>query len=128
MWEALGEDEKSKFKQRSAEDKVRYQREMEAYKSGQTIDQNPPSDTEEMDDEETNEVFSATDATTQIGPLVKLQLQSEEEQKSENMCIKRGCSQAAIKSSEWDEEYCSNECAVGHCKDVFNLWVAKQNG
>lgn len=126
MWEALGDDEKSKFKQRSAEDKIRHQREMEAYKAGQTLDQIPSSEAEEIDDEETNQVFNATDATTQIASHVKLQ--QEEEQKSENMCIKRGCSQAAIKSSEWDEEYCSNECAVEHCKDVFNLWIAKQNG
>ncbi len=26
--------------------------------------------------------------------------------------------------SEWEDEYCSNECAVRHCKDVFAEFVA----
>ena len=50
----------------------------------------------------------------------------EEEVMTENMCIKRGCSNLAVKSPEWDDEFCSDECAVGHCKDVFSLWVAEQ--
>lgn len=124
MWEALGDEEKSRYKKLNEADKVRYQREMEAYKAGI-----PPTSThipDEIVDEDTKEVFSSTESTTSIVPQVKIQPQDEE--KTENMCIKKGCVNVAIKSSEWDDEYCSDECAVGHCKDVFALWVAEQSG
>uniref|UniRef100_A0A1B6DWA1 TOX high mobility group box family member 4 n=1 Tax=Clastoptera arizonana TaxID=38151 RepID=A0A1B6DWA1_9HEMI len=40
------------------------------------------------------------------------------------LCIRQGCTNPAIINSEWEDEYCSNECCVHHCKDVFNTWVA----
>lgn len=124
MWEALGEDEKVKFKQRSDEDKARYKMEMEAYKAGLTLP--PKPEVPEVEEtEEAKEVFSSTEATTQIASHVKILQEAEE--KTQNTCIKQGCEKVAIKSSEWDDEYCSNECAVGHCKDVFTRWVSEQS-
>ncbi|XP_063221136.1 TOX high mobility group box family member 4-like isoform X3 [Bacillus rossius redtenbacheri] len=41
-----------------------------------------------------------------------------------NTCIRHGCNNAAISNSEWEDEYCSNECVVSHCRDVFSSWVA----
>ena len=35
-----------------------------------------------------------------------------------------GCDNLAIRNPEWEDEYCSNECVVAHCEDVFNDWVA----
>ena len=35
-----------------------------------------------------------------------------------------GCENLAIRNPEWEDEYCSNECVVAHCKDVFAEWVA----
>ena len=35
-----------------------------------------------------------------------------------------GCENLAIRNAEWEDEYCSNECVVAHCKDVFADWVA----
>ncbi|KAK6637497.1 hypothetical protein RUM44_007917 [Polyplax serrata] len=32
-----------------------------------------------------------------------------------NHCIRHGCTNPAITSTEWEDEYCSNECVVGHC-------------
>ncbi|XP_071958090.1 uncharacterized protein [Antedon mediterranea] len=40
------------------------------------------------------------------------------------MCTRSGCNKPAIISPEWDNEYCSNECVVSHCRDVFTAWVA----
>ena len=34
-----------------------------------------------------------------------------------------GCASLAIRNAEWEDEYCSNECVVAHCKDVFADWV-----
>jgi hypothetical protein len=41
-------------------------------------------------------------------------------------CIRSGCDNDAIDSTEWDSEYCSSECCVKHCSDVFQAWVEKQ--
>ncbi|XP_046680610.1 TOX high mobility group box family member 4-like [Homalodisca vitripennis] len=39
-------------------------------------------------------------------------------------CIRHGCPNPATTNPEWEDEYCSNECVVTHCRDVFNSWVA----
>ena len=42
-------------------------------------------------------------------------------------CIRNGCTNAAIVSNDWEDEYCSNECVVTHCRDVFGNWVQNQS-
>ncbi|KFM61831.1 TOX high mobility group box family member 3, partial [Stegodyphus mimosarum] len=41
-------------------------------------------------------------------------------------CLRSGCPNPAIDSPDWDREYCSSECVVSHCKDVFVTWVAQR--
>ncbi|XP_064466707.1 TOX high mobility group box family member 4-like isoform X2 [Ornithodoros turicata] len=41
-------------------------------------------------------------------------------------CIRNGCPNPAIDSHDWDREYCSSECVVSHCRDVFTAWVAQR--
>lgn len=31
-------------------------------------------------------------------------------------CIRHGCPNPAITNPEWEDEYCSNECVVSHCR------------
>lgn len=33
-----------------------------------------------------------------------------------NSCIRHGCPNPAITNPEWEDEYCSNECVVSHCR------------
>ncbi|KAG5888966.1 hypothetical protein JTB14_002551 [Gonioctena quinquepunctata] len=42
----------------------------------------------------------------------------------QNACIRHGCPNPAITNPEWEDEYCSNECVVSHCRDVFTNWVS----
>ncbi|KAM9510386.1 TOX high mobility group box family member 4 [Guaruba guarouba] len=42
-------------------------------------------------------------------------------------CIRAGCGNAPVASAEWDEEYCSSECVVRHCRDVFLAWLSARN-
>lgn len=42
-------------------------------------------------------------------------------------CIRHGCQNLAIVSSDWEDEYCSNECVITHCRDVFGNWVQTNN-
>ncbi|CAG5109117.1 Similar to TOX4: TOX high mobility group box family member 4 (Pongo abelii) [Cotesia congregata] len=41
-----------------------------------------------------------------------------------NVCMRHGCPNPPIVNSEWEDEYCSNECVASHCRDVFTGWVA----
>jgi hypothetical protein len=41
-------------------------------------------------------------------------------------CIRSGCNNAATISPDWEDEYCSNECVIHHCRDVFGNWVQNQ--
>ncbi|KAF3825199.1 hypothetical protein GH733_005833 [Mirounga leonina] len=41
--------------------------------------------------------------------------------------VRSGCENPPVVSKDWDNEYCSNECVVKHCRDVFLAWVASRN-
>lgn len=42
-------------------------------------------------------------------------------------CIRIGCTNPAIVSNDWEDEYCSYECVITHCRDVFGNWVHTQS-
>ncbi|XP_036212172.1 TOX high mobility group box family member 4 isoform X2 [Myotis myotis] len=42
-------------------------------------------------------------------------------------CVRSGCENPPVASKDWDNEYCSNECVVKHCRDVFLAWLASRN-
>ncbi len=46
-----------------------------------------------------------------------------DEEVMEHRCIRVGCHRRAVRNAEWEDEYCSDECVVRHCKDVFATWV-----
>ncbi|XP_022080293.1 TOX high mobility group box family member 3-like isoform X2 [Acanthaster planci] len=35
---------------------------------------------------------------------------------SHQICTRNGCNKPSIESPDWDNEYCSNECVVDHCR------------
>lgn len=44
------------------------------------------------------------------------------------VCSRSGCGNHAIKNPGWDNEYCSNDCVITHCRDIFSSWVAQRSG
>ncbi|XP_067833540.1 TOX high mobility group box family member 4-like [Heptranchias perlo] len=32
------------------------------------------------------------------------------------LCVRTGCTNCPVSSTDWDSEYCSNECVVSHCR------------
>lgn len=42
-------------------------------------------------------------------------------------CIRHGCSNQAISHQDWEDEYCSSECVISHCRSVFSNWVQQNN-
>eukprot|EP00057_Strongylocentrotus_purpuratus_P019053 XP_011673527.1 PREDICTED: TOX high mobility group box family member 4 isoform X3 [Strongylocentrotus purpuratus] len=43
------------------------------------------------------------------------------------LCTRSGCNRLPIESPDWDNEYCSSQCVVDHCRDVFTGWVVTNN-
>ena len=43
-----------------------------------------------------------------------------------SQCIRAGCTNPSVRNVEWEDEYCSNQCVVTHCDQVFTAWVAEQ--
>ncbi|KAI8736699.1 TOX high mobility group box family member 4-A [Biomphalaria glabrata] len=41
-------------------------------------------------------------------------------------CVRSGCGNYAKESPSWDAEYCSNDCVISHCRDIFTKWVASR--
>ncbi|XP_010887788.1 TOX high mobility group box family member 4 isoform X2 [Esox lucius] len=42
-------------------------------------------------------------------------------------CVRAGCTNPAVESTDWDKEYCSNECVATHCRDIFMAWCSIRN-
>ncbi|KAM5192406.1 TOX high mobility group box family member 4 [Mantella aurantiaca] len=42
-------------------------------------------------------------------------------------CVRSGCDNTPVESKDWDNEYCSNECVVKHCRDTFLAWIATRS-
>uniref|UniRef100_A0AAG5DX27 Uncharacterized protein n=1 Tax=Anopheles atroparvus TaxID=41427 RepID=A0AAG5DX27_ANOAO len=55
----------------------------------------------------------------QEGVTVKQEEDSELVDRKPVLCIRRGCTNLAVMNTDWEDEYCSNECVVAHCRDVF---------
>ncbi|XP_070574818.1 TOX high mobility group box family member 3-like isoform X2 [Ptychodera flava] len=60
-------------------------------------------------------------------PKLQPQMVNTNGRKRSATCMRNGCVNPAIESADWDKEYCSNECVVSHCRDVFTAWVAARN-
>lgn len=40
----------------------------------------------------------------------------ENEIPSTQMCIRNGCANRAVNNPEWEQEFCSNDCVIIHCR------------
>jgi len=105
MWQSLDEAQKEKYKKMNEADKERYFREKEAYEriTGQVL---PVSKVLVSSSSSSNATQDASGATR---------------------CIRVGCGRPSIRNTEWEDEYCSNQCVVLHCDRVFKDWVKEQN-
>ena len=148
MWETLGPSEKAVYKNLSVEDHARYDAAMKEYKASQSAAAPQGSDGSMPKAKSVKVVYlggkmMTTTTTTspakqpvpanQNHPLFQgastlippkgNALVVKPEDLTDNQCIRAGCTNFAIKSPEWEDEYCSNECAIIHCKAVFASFV-----
>ncbi|CAL8368613.1 unnamed protein product [Boreogadus saida] len=66
------------------------------------------------DEEVVAEVFSSEEADMEVGDALE----------GHSMCVRSGCTNPAVDSTDWDREYCSNECVADHCRDIFMAWCS----
>ena len=154
MWEAMGDEDKFIYKKKNEQDKVRYEREMTDYKERQEGQKDvsavvPPTATEAVKAPTVIKLkarpvrAAAAAAAAAAAKAAEVSKSDEEEataarpapitsapapevETTANDCIRQGCPAKAVKSPEWEDEYCSNKCVVAHCRDVFAEWVLAQ--
>lgn len=144
MWEVLPEEEKAVYRQKNEEDKRRHEREMAEYRA--KLEESMAGNGDQHEDEEESDVDDSKGRNNRLSqqqPVPSSQTQSvtsgsanvtpagsqplfnatECSDKGGSRCIRAGCDQPAVKNVEWEDEYCSNECVVMHCGNVFAEWV-----
>lgn len=107
LWEGLEESKKAEYRKKNEEDKLRFEREMAEYKARQ-------EGAAVAAPAELNTSSSGLEFIPNGGTVLE----------GGTLCIRLGCSNPAISNPEWEDEYCSNECVVRHCKNVFSKWIA----
>ncbi|KAH8342404.1 hypothetical protein KR059_005803 [Drosophila kikkawai] len=125
MWDSLDETQKSVYSQRHEQDKREYLRLIRDYRHHM-------SETEALLELE-NPVVSYVVPKVEVckvepveqpqpqQPPEQIQLLSEAARVQK--CTREQCNKPAIINPDWEDEYCSNECVVIHCRNVFNEWA-----
>uniref|UniRef100_F6XC20 Transcription factor protein n=1 Tax=Ciona intestinalis TaxID=7719 RepID=F6XC20_CIOIN len=75
------------------------------------------------------DIIDLTDASDREPILISESKESLHEsqgttQQTVRMCLRTGCGNLAIPDPQWDEEFCSSECVIKHCRDVFDGWTS----
>ncbi|BFF97253.1 TOX high mobility group box family member 4 [Drosophila madeirensis] len=135
MWDSLDETQKNVYMQRHEQQKHEYVRLVRDYRqqllaievtpmeaSASVPEASVPADlitpNIEMSGEQTTAVATATPTEA---PQEQIQLLTEAAQAPK--CTREQCNKPAIINPDWEDEYCSNECVVIHCRNVFNDWA-----
>lgn len=131
MWDSLDETQKTVYSLRHEQEKRDYVRLMRDYRHQlseseatseletappavappQSVVVPPPLDTPKVE---------AVEEPAQPAPE---QIQLLTEAATVQKCTREQCNKPAIINPDWEDEYCSNECVVIHCRNVFNDWV-----
>ncbi|KAI6059780.1 TOX high mobility group box family member 4 [Aix galericulata] len=103
MWDSLGEEQKQVYKRKTEAAKKEYLKALAAYRAILVESPTPMS----------LELVAESPAPGPESPRPR--------------CVRSGCDNPPVPSSDWDNEYCSSECVVKHCRDVFLAWLAARN-
>jgi len=90
-----------------------------------TLNQTEEEEEEEEEEQgEEKEVFSFNSTTPSVVNITS-NCQIDPADVTEDVCIREGCENLAVRNPEWEGEYCSNECVVQHCKNVFDAYTTQ---
>ncbi|KAH8349982.1 hypothetical protein KR084_010712 [Drosophila pseudotakahashii] len=129
MWESLDETQKTVYSLRHEQEKRDYVRLMRDYR-------HQLSESEATSELEAPAPAAVVPQQSVIvpPPLVTPKAEEPEQPAPEQIqllteaatvqkCTREQCNKPAIINPDWEDEYCSNECVVIHCRNVFNDWV-----
>uniref|UniRef100_A0A8C3HFM1 TOX high mobility group box family member 4 n=1 Tax=Chrysemys picta bellii TaxID=8478 RepID=A0A8C3HFM1_CHRPI len=139
MWDSLGEEQKQVYKRKTEAAKKEYLKALAAYRAiqvRQPVTLQPEEASPERPSPEPQGSPEPVEMiTADVVPEVESPTQMDVELVSESpvglsprpRCVRSGCDNLPVSSSDWDNEYCSSECVVKHCRDVFLAWLASRN-
>ncbi|KAH8398799.1 hypothetical protein KR222_007288 [Zaprionus bogoriensis] len=138
MWESIDEKQKSVYEQRHELEKREYVRQLRDYQRSQQLAETLPAATEQLEavqpqqeqpqqQPQQQQLPSVTTAETEPSTLPASQppeqIQLLTEAAAVQKCTRDQCNKPAIINPDWEDEYCSNECVVIHCRNVFSEWA-----
>ncbi|KAH8365699.1 hypothetical protein KR093_003534 [Drosophila rubida] len=149
MWDSMDTDQKTVYERRHEVDKRDYMIKLRDYQRQlQTTQLDTPSTaaSEQEQQQPQQETSTTTQADTvaavavsedvapsagavpatplaAVAPQQPEQIQLLNEAAAVPKCTRELCNKPAIINPDWEDEYCSNECVVIHCRNVFNEWA-----
>ncbi|XP_034483071.1 TOX high mobility group box family member 4 isoform X2 [Drosophila innubila] len=140
MWESMDEKQRSVYDQRHEVEKREYFRQLRDYQRNQQLEETAPQQQQLHEEEQQSSVplpvhdeVPNTTAITAAAPDREInsavlpqppdQIQLLTEAAAVQQCMRDQCNKPAIINPDWEDEYCSNECVVIHCRNVFTEWA-----
>ncbi|EDW17753.1 TOX high mobility group box family member 4-B isoform X1 [Drosophila mojavensis] len=132
MWESMDEKQKTVYEQRHDVEKREYVRQLHEHQRNQQLGEQQQQQQQQQqsslsadsvpDQEEApGETKNETVAAQPPPPTDQIQLLTEAA--TVQKCTREQCNKPAIINPDWEDEYCSNECVVIHCRNVFTEWA-----
>lgn len=150
MWESVDEKQKNVYDQRHEQEKREYIRQLRDYQRNAQLSETLPVAEQSQEHQQQipqlqqqeqqqlpqNDVQQPTmplsvpateteSNTVQSQPTQQPpdQIQLLTEAAAVQKCTRDQCNKPAIINPDWEDEYCSNECVVIHCRNVFTEWA-----
>lgn len=152
MWDSMDEKQKSVYDQRHEQEKREYLRQLRDYQRNVQLSDTLPVSEQSQEQQQQQQVpqlqqqeqqqlpqndvqqptmpltVPATETesnTVQSQPAQQPpdQIQLLTEAAAVQKCTRDQCNKPAIINPDWEDEYCSNECVVIHCRNVFTEWA-----
>lgn len=152
MWDSMDEKQKSVYDQRHEQEKREYLRQLRDYQRNAQLSDTLPVPEQSQEQQQQQEIpqlqqqeqpqlpqndvqqptmplkvpTTETESNTvQSQPAQQPpdQIQLLTEAAAVQKCTRDQCNKPAIINPDWEDEYCSNECVVIHCRNVFTEWA-----
>ncbi|XP_017862617.1 PREDICTED: TOX high mobility group box family member 4-B isoform X2 [Drosophila arizonae] len=131
MWESMDEKQKTVYEQRHDVEKREYVRQLHEHQRNQQLGEQQQQQQQQQqsslspdsvpEQEEAPEAKNETAVAQPPPPSDQIQLLTEAA--TVQKCTREQCNKPAIINPDWEDEYCSNECVVIHCRNVFTEWA-----
>lgn len=152
MWDSMDEKQKSVYDQRHEQEKREYLRQLRDYQRNAQLSDTLPVSEQSQEQQQQQQVPQLQQQEQQQLPQNDVQqptmpltvpvtetesntVQSQPAQQPPDQiqllteaaavqkCTRDQCNKPAIINPDWEDEYCSNECVVIHCRNVFTEWA-----